>query len=98
MLDVSPSLPLGVLPAYRAAVETVTVPTCARLLAYSDGVTEALDCAGTLFGDARLAQLLSGCGDAQPQHVVAAVADGINDFALGAEQSDDIALLAWTRS
>lgn len=98
MLDISPGLPLGVMPAYRAAVETVTVPPQARLLAYSDGVTEALDTAGSLFGDARLAQLLSGCGDAQPHHMVATVADGINDFAMGAEQSDDIALLAWMRS
>lgn len=96
-LAVSPSLPLGVLPTYSAAVETIDVPPGASLLAYSDGVTEALDMAGTLFGDARLAQLLDACSSMAPQHVVAAVADGIHDFAAGAEQSDDIALLAWTR-
>ncbi len=96
-LAVSPSLPLGVMPAYRARVETIDVPPGASLLAYSDGVTEALHVDGTLFGDARLAQLLGTCSSMAPQHVVAAVADGIHDFAAGAEQSDDIALLAWTR-
>lgn len=97
MLGVSPSLPLGVMPDYRSRVETVDVPPQARLLAYSDGVTEAFDSAGAAFGDARLAQLLTGCTRQLPQHLVASVADGIHAFAAGAEQSDDIALLAWMR-
>ena len=73
------------------------MPPQARLLAYSDGVTEAFDSAGTAFGDARLAQLLTGCASQLPHHLVASVADGIHAFAADAEQSDDIALLAWMR-
>lgn len=96
-LAVSPSLPLGVMPAYRAMVETIDVPPGACLLAYSDGVTEALDADGALFGDARLAQLLGTCSGEAPGRVVAALAEGIQAFAAGAEQSDDIALLAWMR-
>lgn len=67
------------------------------LLMFSDGVTEAFAKDGSLFGDRRLATLLGGKeGDAK--QVLQAILKDVQDFALDAEQSDDITALVVRRS
>jgi sigma-B regulation protein RsbU (phosphoserine phosphatase) len=88
-------LPVGLMPDYLAGVNTVTLPVQSCLLAFSDGVTEAISAAGELFGHARLEALLGTCSDRTPAGLLAAVGAGIAQFAGDAEQSDDIALLAF---
>jgi sigma-B regulation protein RsbU (phosphoserine phosphatase) len=65
-----------------------------RLVAFSDGVTEAEDVAGRMFGDERLRETLDACGRRDAAGMVAAVQDAIRDFVGDAPQSDDITLLA----
>ena len=64
------------------------------LLAFTDGVTEAMSPDGALFGEARLRALLGGMGDIAPAAAVDAVLAGVRAFAGSAEQADDIAILA----
>ncbi len=71
------------------------MPPEACLLAFSDGVTEAMSSDGELLGHARLEDFLAGCADRSPAGVLAAVSAGIDAFVLDAEQADDIAMLAW---
>ncbi|MEQ8349347.1 MAG: SpoIIE family protein phosphatase [Sneathiellaceae bacterium] len=67
------------------------------LLMFSDGVTEAFATDGSLFGDRRLAALLgSQAGDAK--QVLQAILRDVQDFAAGAEQSDDITALVVRRA
>jgi sigma-B regulation protein RsbU (phosphoserine phosphatase) len=65
-----------------------------RLVAFSDGVTEAEDPAGRLFGDERLREVLDACGRRDAEGMVAAVRDAVRRFVGDAPQSDDITLLA----
>lgn len=64
------------------------------VLAYTDGVTEALGPDGALFGDERLLALLTAAVPRTGQDAVGAVLAGVRAFAGEAEQADDIAMLA----
>ena len=64
------------------------------LFMYTDGVTEAENKSGELFGETRLEQVLlknKACG---ADNLLKAVTEEINAFAQGAEQSDDMTTLA----
>jgi sigma-B regulation protein RsbU (phosphoserine phosphatase) len=64
------------------------------VLAYTDGVTEALAPDGALFGDERLQALLAAADPRTGREAVRAVLAGVRAFAAEAEQADDIAMLA----
>ena len=56
----------------------------------SDGVTEARDPLGGLFGDARLLALLEACSGQTADEVVRKILASIREFVGTAPQSDDI--------
>jgi sigma-B regulation protein RsbU (phosphoserine phosphatase) len=64
------------------------------VLAYTDGVTEAQDNHQTLYSGARLKTLLASAPPTGAKAVVDFVRDDVRRFAAGAEQADDITLLA----
>ena len=64
------------------------------LLAYTDGVTEAQDKNHALYSGARLNQLLASAPMSSAKAVVDFVRDDVRRFAAGAEQADDITLMA----
>ena len=61
---------------------------------YTDGVSEALNEAGELFGSERLLAALSNAGSTEPAVVTRHIFDTVKQYAGEAEQSDDIAILA----
>ncbi len=67
-----------------------------RLFLYTDGVTEACDPNEALFGEGRLRDALNapGAGERGPRETCEAVGESVRAFARGAEQSDDITMLA----
>jgi adenylate cyclase len=60
----------------------------------TDGVTEAQDRGGKLYGHRRLEELIGRLAPAEPAAVVEAVRRDVADFAGGAEQADDLSVLA----
>lgn len=60
---------------------------------YADGVTEAFNENGELFGESRLEALLSGTDGMTAREICGAVAAGLQQFVGGAAQSDDITML-----
>jgi sigma-B regulation protein RsbU (phosphoserine phosphatase) len=68
------------------------------LVVYSDGVTEALDGTGEMFGEERLQAELGAAGAVAAAHATASLRAAIERFASGAEQYDDITLLALRRA
>ena len=64
------------------------------LLLYTDGVTEAMDPDGRLYGDERLRQLMTRRASSAPESVVRQIMEDVRNHAGAAEQSDDIAVLA----
>jgi len=66
------------------------------LFVFTDGVTEAMDPAERLYGEERLEQLLAGAtGGSDPESVTRDSLEAVEAFANGAEQSDDITILAY---
>jgi len=63
------------------------------ILLYTDGVTEAMNPAQELYGEARLVDLAASSAGQDAQGLCAELAAGVHQFADGAEQSDDITLL-----
>jgi len=63
------------------------------LFLYTDGVTEANDEKGSLYGEKRLSELLNGRTEAEPRQLAEAVWSDIQDFQGKAEQFDDITML-----
>ncbi|MGC2444821.1 SpoIIE family protein phosphatase, partial [Candidatus Binatus sp.] len=64
------------------------------VLAYTDGVTEAQDANKALYSGARLECLIAAAPMTTAKGVVDFVRDDVRRFAAGAEQADDITLLA----
>ena len=65
------------------------------LLLYTDGVTEAATKEDELFGEARLETAFCTRPKAAPDVLLREIRAELNDFAAGAEQSDDITMLAF---
>ena len=68
------------------------------LLLYTDGVTEACDPSGRLFGHVRLRELTRSAGTLSAAAMAARVRDGVLDFAAGAEPADDLTVLVISRA
>ena len=62
---------------------------------YTDGVPEARDMKGNMFGPERLEKALNINPDAAPEALIENVRKSVEDFAGGAEQFDDITMLAF---
>ncbi len=88
---VSKNLALGVLPQEAFAAETTIFDniTNGTLVLYSDGVTEAQNTAGEMFGDSRLQDALA-TGDGKPFD---AVKTALEDFIGKRTPDDDISLI-----
>ncbi|MBE6472653.1 MAG: HAMP domain-containing protein [Coriobacteriaceae bacterium] len=64
------------------------------LYTYTDGVSEAMNSDGELFGEGRLEDTLRLHSDLNPRSLCVAMRRAITDFTLDCEQSDDITMLA----
>ncbi len=65
----------------------------AKLFLYTDGVPEATDENGTLFGTARMIDALNRAPDADPESVLKNVRAAVDAFTKDAEQFDDLTML-----
>ena len=93
-VDGRPQAPLAVRTGMRYQNQTVSVHPGDTLLVCTDGVVEAMNEAGELYGAARLEVLLRAAGDGPPQALVEAVKCDVDAFAGGAAKADDVTLLA----
>jgi serine phosphatase RsbU (regulator of sigma subunit) len=86
--------PVGLLPEIEAVDRQVVLAPGDRLLAFSDGVTEACSQAGVEFGDARLARLAGALDAPTASATCGAVLEAVRAFSAGSPQSDDLTVLA----
>jgi serine phosphatase RsbU (regulator of sigma subunit) len=96
-LDTAGGPPLGVVEDFPFPVDRDTVDLGTVLLLFTDGVTEAMDSTGTLYGTERLTAVLAAKAPPDARSAVETVRDDVLAFTAGAEQADDIALLAVRR-
>ena len=93
-LQVKPGFVLAGLEGVRYKEETMQLSHGDRLFLYTDGVTEAINAASELYGEDRLKAALNKGAALQPEELLAAVKTSMNEFTAGAEQFDDITMLA----
>jgi serine phosphatase RsbU (regulator of sigma subunit) len=91
----APRPPVGVPGVFSFDAETLHLAHGERLCALTDGVTEAMNEAGELYGAQRLERLLAGLpAHAAPGEINAAVVEDVKRFVGNAPASDDLTLLA----
>ena len=74
--------------------ETTQLSPGDRLLLYTDGVTEAQNNAGDFYGEQRLLAALENFKHGSAAQTTAALSGAVRSFSAGAEQSDDITVMA----
>jgi serine phosphatase RsbU (regulator of sigma subunit) len=67
------------------------------LLFYTDGVTDATDDTGALYGKDRLLQIIAECKDESAAQIAETVLEAINQFTGPTPQSDDLTILVLKR-
>ncbi len=90
-------IPIGALPSGEYTPMEVDVSPGDVVLAYSDGITEAVSQKGEFFGSERLLEVLASASGG-PQSIVEQVEDAIETFTGGATPYDDLTLVAVGRS
>ena len=96
-----PDLMLAVMDSIRFHTHTLQMQKGDALYLYTDGVTEAMDTDGALFGEVRLQKLLSISGEnaesnrmnGMAEALCSRVSEAVTAFSADAEQSDDITML-----
>jgi sigma-B regulation protein RsbU (phosphoserine phosphatase) len=86
--------PLGIRETFTYSSATVRLEPGEGLFLFTDGITEATDAAGDLFGEPRLEAVLGPLAAASPRTVVESVLAAVRAFEGVAPQSDDIAAIA----
>ena len=94
LASADPDLPLAALPDYRFTVSKASIAAGDILFVYSDGVTEANDPVGRLYGEKPLEAVIAAAGSVSAKEACLAVGMSLCGFVSGAEQSDDITMLA----
>jgi serine phosphatase RsbU (regulator of sigma subunit) len=87
------TLPVGILANQDYAVQHITLQPGEYLVAFSDGITEAMNVAGELFDDQRLHAVLRSYAAESAQTIVSQVIAATEAHAAGAPQADDMTLL-----
>ncbi len=85
---------LGVMEEVSYGAKKIALQPGEGLFLYTDGVTEAMDRAYNLFSDHRLHKFLQGVNSSPPRELIPRALGAVGQFVAGAEQSDDITVLA----
>jgi PAS domain S-box-containing protein len=92
-LEVS-GLPVGALPAVNYASREVSLGDKATIIFASDGVVEAMDAQGQLFGFERLQRVVEALGEEDdPQTVLEGIWEAVSHHVRNAEPHDDMTLI-----
>lgn len=93
-LDEGRGPPLGVFEGLSPECQRLRLRAGEVLLIYTDGVTEAVDLGGALFGEERLASLFASTENVTAAAAVRTVLHDVERFSLGAPPADDLTMLA----
>jgi sigma-B regulation protein RsbU (phosphoserine phosphatase) len=96
MLDCDPNQPVGPLEDAEFTLQTIMLAPGSTIFLYTDGLTEANNKEGRELGPERAEAVLKKCIEQQlkPEEIVNTVTDAVHQFTMGAEQYDDLTMLA----
>ncbi|WP_294749255.1 PP2C family protein-serine/threonine phosphatase, partial [uncultured Prevotella sp.] len=92
LLASDPDLPIGTFCDNDYLLQEYQVSEDALLFLYTDGLTEAKDGQGKLFGEQRIEDVLQTGGSCK--EIIAKMTEAVHEFVGDAEQSDDLTMLA----
>ena len=95
-LGVDPNVPVGVLPDTAFSLQHTTLAPGTTLFLYTDGLTEAENRTHEQFGEDRMIEVIKSCQAKGSSSLVASMSEAVSNFVDGAEQSDDLTMLAIT--
>jgi sigma-B regulation protein RsbU (phosphoserine phosphatase) len=93
-LPVKPGFVLGGMEGVRYTEESAALGKGDILFLYTDGLTEAANSDSVMFGKDRLLDTLNSCNGLDVKELVFRVKSNVDAFTAGAEQSDDMTMLA----
>jgi sigma-B regulation protein RsbU (phosphoserine phosphatase) len=94
LTELSPGGPLvGALPQAKFQAREIELRTGDTLLAYTDGITEAVSTSDEEFGEERLVQLTRTATELKAQEIADRVFDEVRGFTGLENQADDMTLL-----
>ena len=94
MLPKIPGIALGAMGNMPYAGESLQLNTGDILIMYTDGVTEAMNRPGELFGETRFEKVLENTSEKSAKELTKIILAAIHQHVKDAEQSDDITILA----
>jgi len=93
-LNVATTLPMGMMPIFRATEPRVAVLEAGDVVAaITDGIYEYENREGKMFGDQRVMDLVREEAGASAEQLLKRIVDEVSTFAAGAPQNDDMTLL-----
>ena len=94
MFNAKPNLPVGLFEDFEYEMQTMQMQPGSALFLYTDGLTEARNAKGKLFGRDRVGQMIAEAGTTNPKQLVETTIGCWQKFIGETEQSDDLTLLA----
>jgi sigma-B regulation protein RsbU (phosphoserine phosphatase) len=89
---------LGLMPGASYHEQHQDVPSGAMLIAYSDGLTEALNGAGEFYGEDRLRAVFAGLGSLSAKQAGARILESVDAFIGATRPYDDLSLIVLKRA
>lgn len=93
-LKVKKGLVAGIIESSSYPADSCQLAPGDSLLLYTDGVTEAMNCADELYSEARFLEFVRSSQNTEPKILVNRVRADIDEFVQAAPQADDITLLS----
>ena len=94
LINAKPNLPIGLFEDFGYEMQTMQMRPGSTLFLYTDGLTEARNAKGELFGRDKVLQMISESGTDNPKKLVETTIEWWHQFIGATEQSDDLTLLA----
>ena len=85
--------PTGAMSGIRYQLQTVQIPSGAKIVVYTDGITEAERVNHAQYGEGRLLEFVATCGARDVRSTTQGLLSSVDCFVDGAEQSDDITIM-----
>ena len=93
-LEAKPHLPIGLFNEVKYNMMETYLQPNSTIFLYTDGLTEAKNCEHKQFGIKQVEEVLATCTDMHPQELLETIDKAVRGFVGGAEQSDDLTMLA----
>ena len=94
--DEAAGVPIGVLEGFEYEMASINIDSGDRLILYTDGINEAPDKNGNMFGISKLQELVAA-GKGDLNNVGDSIISDVKKFIEGTEQADDMCLVIFGR-